>query len=128
MSFKKGVTPPGAKPFVKGKSGNPKGKPRKLASQLGVIGYTPMEVRDTINGMLAMSLDELKKIFENNESTILEKTIANALKRSLEKGSLYSIDTLLSRAQGKPTENIDLKQTIVEQPIFNDVPTNNSSE
>jgi predicted RecB family endonuclease len=118
MSFKKGVTPVGAKPFVKGKSGNPKGKPRKLASQLGVIGYTPMEVRDTINGMLAMSLDELKKIFENNESTILEKTIANALKRSLEKGSLYSIDTLLSRAQGKPTENIDLKQTIVEQPLF----------
>lgn len=128
MSFKKGITPPGAKPFVKGQSGNPKGKPRKLASQLGVIGYTPMEVRDTINGMLAMSLDELKKIFENNESTILEKTIANALKRSLEKGSLYSIDTLLSRAQGKPTENVDLKQTIIEQPIFNDVPTNNSSE
>lgn len=128
MSFKKGVTPVGAKPFVKGQSGNPKGKPRKLAAQLGVIGYTPMEVRDTINGMLAISLDELKKIFENNESTILEKTIANALKRSLEKGSLYSIDTLLSRAQGKPTENIDLKQTIIEQPIFNDVPTNNSSE
>ena len=27
MPFKKGVTPPGAKPFVKGQSGNPKGKP-----------------------------------------------------------------------------------------------------
>lgn len=127
MPFKKGETPKGAIPFVKGKSGNPKGKPRKLASQLGVLGYTPMEVRDTINGMLAMSLDELKKIFENQEATILEKTIANALKRSLEKGSLYSIDTLLSRAQGKPTENIDLKQTVIEQPLFNDVPTNDSS-
>ena len=126
MTFKKGETPKGAIPFVKGKSGNPKGKPRKLASQLGVLGYTPMEVRDTINGMLAMSLDELKKIFENQEATILEKTIANALKRSLEKGSLYSIDTLLSRAQGKPTENIDLKQTVIEQPLFNDVPTNDS--
>ena len=126
MPFKKGETPKGAIPFVKGKSGNPKGKPRKLASQLGVLGYTPMEVRDTINGMLAMSLDELKKIFENQEATILEKTIANALKRSLEKGSLYSIDTLLSRAQGKPTENIDLKQTVIEQPLFNDVPTNDS--
>lgn len=128
MPFKKGETPKGANIWVKGQSGNPKGKPRKLASQLGDLGYTPIQVRDTINGMLAMSLDELKKIFENSEATILEKTIANALKRSLEKGSLYSIDTLLSRAQGKPTENIDMKQIIIEQPIFNDVPTNNSSE
>lgn len=118
MPFKKGVTPPGAKPFVKGQSGNPKGKPKKLASTLGNIGYTPMQVRDTINGILAMNIDELKNIYEDKQSTILEKTIAGALKKSLEKGSLYSIDTLLNRAQGKPTENIELKQEIVEQPLF----------
>jgi len=112
MPFKKGETPPGAKPFVKGQSGNPKGQPRKLATQLKIIGYTKAEAADTINAMLAMNIIELKTIFENPDATILEKTIAAALKRSLEKGSLYSIDTLLNRTHGKPTEMIDMKQDV----------------
>jgi len=109
MPFKKGITPPGAKPFVKGKSGNPKGQPRKLATQLKIIGYTKAEAAKTIEAMLAMNILELKEMFENPNATILEKTIAAALKRSLEKGSLYSIDTLLNRTHGKSTEMLQVQ-------------------
>ena len=103
----KGVPPEHSK-WKKGQSGNPKGTPRKMVSQLKTIGYTKAEAANTINSMLAMTIDELKEVFENKESTILEKTIANALKKSLEKGSLYSLDTLLSRTHGKPTEMLEV--------------------
>ena len=108
MTFKKGEIPPGAKVFVKGQSGNPNGQPRKLASRLKEIGYTPAQVSDTINAMLAMTIDELKAIYEDKESSILEKTIANALKISLSKGNLNSIDTLLNRSHGKAQEKINI--------------------
>ena len=47
--------------------------------------------------MMAMDLDELKSVWDNPKATILEKTVANAMRKSLEKGSLYSIETLLTR-------------------------------
>lgn len=110
MPFKKGHKPENM--FKKGQSGNPNGQPRKLASQLKIIGYTKNEAAATINSMLAMTIIELKEIFENPNATILEKTVAAALKRSLEKGSLYSLDTLLSRTHGKPTEMVEVSADV----------------
>lgn len=110
MPFKKGVTPPGAIPFVKGQSGNPNGQPRKLVSSLKIAGYTKNEAANTINAMLAMTLDELAHIYKTGD--ILERTIAHALKKSLEKGSLYSVDTLLNRTHGKPTEMVEVQADV----------------
>lgn len=124
MPFKKGEIPKGANIWKKGQSGNPNGQPRKLATQLKMIGYTKAEASHTINAMLAMTIDELKEIFENPNSTILEKTIANALKKSLEKGSLYSVDTLLNRTHGKPTEMLEVNAETKSQIIVNFGSTN----
>jgi hypothetical protein len=91
----------------KGESGNPNGRPRKWISELKESGYKSSEVNDCILVMLSMTIEELADVYKNPKATILEKTVANALKRSLEKGSLYSLDTLLNRAVGKPKESID---------------------
>jgi len=107
MPFKKGNQT--GNTWKKGQSGNPKGQPRKLATQLKIIGYTKAEAAKTIEAMLAMNIVELKEMFENPNATILEKTIAAALKRSLEKGSLYSIDTLFNRTHGKSTEMVQVQ-------------------
>jgi len=94
--------------WEKGESGNPNGRPRKYVSLLKEHGYKLSEINDTIQNMMAMDLEELKGVFENPKATILEKTVANAMKRSLEKGSLYSIETLLTRVYGKPREQMDI--------------------
>jgi hypothetical protein len=49
-----------------------------------------------------MDIEELKSVLENPKATILELTIATAMIKSLKNGSLYSMETLLTRVYGKP--------------------------
>jgi hypothetical protein len=100
--------PPDHTKFKPGESGNPNGRPRKYVSTLREQGYKLSEINDCIQVMMAMTIEELKEAFENPTATVLEKTIAAAIKRSIEKGSLYSIETLLSRVYGKPKESVDM--------------------
>ena len=105
--------------FQKGTSGNPNGRPRKFVSLLASQGYTRSEINDTLQAMMSMTIDELAEVYKEPKATILEKTVANAMKKSLEKGTLYSLETLLSRVYGLPKQEItaDVK---IEQPLFND--------
>ena len=110
---------PNNKPFEKGQSGNPNGRPRKYVTLLVDQGYKRSEINDTIQAMMAMTMDELKTVYENPKATILEKTIAGAMRKSLEKGTLYSLETLLSRVYGLPKQEVE-SIVHIEQPLFND--------
>ena len=90
---------------------NKNGRPRKYVSLLKENGYKLSEINDTIQSMMSMNVDELKSVWDDDNATILEKTIARAMRKSLESGSLYSIETLLTRVYGKPKEQseVDLK-------------------
>jgi len=96
------------KPFKKGEVANPNGRPRKYVSELRAQGYRLSEVNDAIQVLISMTIDELKEVYTNPKATVLEKTIASAIRKSIEKGSLYSIETLLTRVYGKPKEQVDL--------------------
>lgn len=100
----------------KGQVLNPNGRPKKYVTLLKEQGYKISEVNDTIQVMLSMDMEELKTVWENPKATILEKTIANAMRKSLEKGSLYSLETLMNRVYGKPKETVDQNIT-TEEPI-----------
>ena len=118
MPFEKGITPEGAKPFEPGESGNPNGRPRKYVTLLKEQGYKLSEINDTIQVMMSMDMDELSNVYKNPKATVLEKTIANAMNKSLQKGSLYSLDTLLTRVYGKPKEQMDIQQDTRIEVVF----------
>ena len=120
MPFEKGVTPIGAKPFEAGESGNPNGRPRKYISLLKEQGYKLSEINDSIQALMSMDEEELKSVSTNDKATVLEKTIAKAILKSMGNGSLYSLDTLLTRVYGKPKEQMDIKSDNKIEVIFVD--------
>jgi hypothetical protein len=86
------------------------GRPKKLITQMKEIGYTKTQVEETMLSMLSLSRKELEKIDKGDEYTIMERTIAGALLKGHNNNSLFNLEMLLTRSQGKPKETID--QTI----------------
>jgi hypothetical protein len=100
------------KPFTKGEDErrHMQGRPQKLITLMKDIGYTKTQVEETMLSMLSLSRKELEKIDKGDEYTIMERTIAGALLKGHDKNSLFNLEMLLTRSQGKPKETID--QTI----------------
>jgi hypothetical protein len=100
------------KPFTKGEDErrHMQGRPQKLITLMKDIGYTKTQVEETMLSMLSLSRKELEKIDKGEEFTIMERTIAGALLKGHDKNSLFNLEMLLTRSQGKPKETID--QTI----------------
>ena len=104
--------------FQPGESGNINGRPKKFVTTLKENGYKLSEVNDTIQAMMAMTIDELKQVFDNSQSTILEKTVAGAMVKSLKNGSLYSLGTLMTRVYGKPKETATIESNGKIEVVF----------
>jgi hypothetical protein len=98
--------------WKKGQSGNPNGRPRKFVTLLKDMGYNKQDIDTTIQNMMAMTIEELADVYKDNNATVLEKTVANAIKKGIEKGDLKSIESLLDRVYGIPKSQIDLKAEV----------------
>jgi hypothetical protein len=98
--------------WQKGQSGNYCGRPKKYTTQLVKQGYKQSTINECICTFLAINETQLQSIEADAQATILERTIAAALLRSLQRGNLYSLETLLTRTYGKPKETADISQTI----------------
>lgn len=96
----------------KGETLNPHGRPRKYVSELKSQGYKLHEVNDCIQVIMSMTEPEIEEVLNNDCATVLEKTIAKAIKKSIENGSLYSMETLLSRVYGSPKETAEIIQEV----------------
>ena len=100
------------KPFKKGQSGNPNGRPRKgvsaVLSALEAAGHdevTAEQVRATMGRMLNLPRAELLKMGKDEANTpIMDALIARAL---VGKDGWSALNDMLDRAHGRARQAID---------------------
>ena len=102
----------GLKPFKKGKSGNPNGRPKKLIGDviagLKKAGYKPVsasEVKEISEYLLGLDDTQLSEL-ENDDAT--PKLLKLCIKALNGKKGFDAVQTLLDRAHGKATQKMEV--------------------
>lgn len=81
---------------------NRNGRPKKYTTHLKAIGYSQSEIDDCIRVLLSLTEAELEECINDQKATILELTLAKSLQKSMQRGSLDTLQCLLDRTFGRP--------------------------
>jgi len=103
------------KPFEKGESGNPNGRPKGAKNRSTIAKYW-LEVNQ-----------KLKNPLTNQEETMSQEDLMTlALIKKAREGDVHAYKALMDSGYGAPLQQIE--QTILEQPLFPDVQENDRNE
>ena len=98
-------------PWKKGQSGNPKGKPKKIFTQLiddikadGGEVVQPRQIAEAYSLLFSLNEAQLWKIVLDSTKPLVIREVA---KKMMTKEWFYIMETMLDRAHGKAKQSID---------------------
>jgi hypothetical protein len=102
-------------PYKKGQSGNPNGRP-KGSKNRSTIAKKWLQAMQEAKNPLTLESEELSQ----------EDLITLALLKKASEGDVNAYKALMDSGYGSPVQQVE--QTILEQPLFPDVPKDNSDK
>jgi hypothetical protein len=121
MPFKKNEIPEGAKPFKKGQSGNPKGRPKKMVSkildQLREQGeqVTRNMITNIYQVFLSLPQKKLSDISKNKTYPMMYRILAGEM---LGDRAFDIMEKMIDRANGKALVMQEINQSIDQKNTF----------
>lgn len=105
--------------WPKGQSGNPAGRPKKLLTTLGEMGYSESQVRETMATILALPASDLARVAENPDCTVLEAWLTRIIVQANKTGNHVPLESLITRLFGAPKQTVqaEVKVEIKRQKI-----------
>lgn len=92
---------PNGKLWVKGESGNPKGRPKIPPEIKAMRQLTNLEFSRLANKFLCMTKDEIQECIKDPRASVLELMIASIISKGLSQGDQIRLNALLERIIGK---------------------------
>ncbi len=102
-------------PYKKGQSGNPNGRPKGSKNRSTIAKKWLQVIQETENP-LTLESEELSQ----------EDLITLALLKKAANGDVNAYKALMDSGYGSPVQQVE--QTILEQPLFPDVPKDNGNK
>lgn len=104
------------KPFKKGRSGNPKGRPpfkKFVANILGVNprlipeGMSSKDMKKALSTLLQMSGNEILAVTKDQDSPIWFVAMATAISKQMKQGKTDAVEKLMDRVYGKSVQALE---------------------
>lgn len=87
---------------------NPLGRPKTPEDLKEIKKFTKQEIDRCLNDCLQLTADELRKIKEDPQSTMLQLFVISVIANGIKKGDHQRLSFLLDRLIGKSKEYIDI--------------------